>query len=194
MIYNEVGTRKPMKGDICRMSLSGFTMTDFEWRKNPIEWTEIVKRRNEGRKFEVMECKYWDSMDIRDTITNEVFTNVSPFGFQMLSEVGPTPNMQLIEIAARHDVPDRLQQLFMDADELQSDVVNELGHCLIDLEDATGQEKEDLLEAIQILRATRTKLQNIMHDFEIHYVLAKPNPTEAGIAALRESAKNYKEQ
>lgn len=193
MIYNEVGTRQPLKGDICRMSPSGFTMTDFEWRSNAIEWSEIAKRRGEGRKFEVLECTFWNSMDIRDTVTNEVFTNVSPFGFQMLSEVDAPLNHKLIEIAEQHAMPERLQQLFMDADELHSDVVNELGHNLIELEDATGQEKEDLLEAIKILRATRSKLKNIMHDFEIHYVLAKPNSDEAGIAAMREAAKNYKE-
>ncbi len=193
MIYNEVGTRKPQAGDTCRMSVGGgFTLTDFEWRKSDIAWEEVRYRRDCGRKFEVIECNHWDSMTIQDTVTKEIYTDISPFGFEMLSEKVPELNPKLVEVNDTHAIAERLEQIFLDADELNSDVTNELGQCLIELEDASDAKRGQLEETIKVLRAVRIKLANVMHDYKVHYTLSHSDPA-AGLRGLLAAAKNYKE-
>lgn len=105
----------------------------------------------------------------------------------------PAQNDVLIEMSGRYDIAERLQQIFLDADELLSDVTNEIRDCVIDTETASGELKVQLLEATAVLRALRRKLDNVTNEFKPYYVLAKPNPGEAGIAALRNTASHYKE-
>lgn len=183
----------PRVGDTCRMSVSaGFTLTDFEWRKNNITWDELTQYRAHGREFEVLECNHWDSMTIQDTATKEIYTNVSPFGFELLNERIPELNPMLVEVNGAHAIAERLERLFLDADELNSDVTNELGRCLVELEDATDAKREQLEETIKVLRAVRIKLANVMHDYKVHYTLSHSDPA-AGVRGLLAAAKNYKE-
>ena len=172
MIYNEVGTRKPLAGDICRISNDCFTLTDLEFRKNQVNWDEVREWKYGGRHFEVLESAYWDEMTIRDTVTGAVYTKVSPFGWEMVSEKQPEPNVYLQDALATYDVPGRLQQIFLDADDLLSDLMSGAKNAYIDSIDK-GHKDEHVLATMKEFERLRDQVNSVVVALKEHYKLGQ---------------------
>lgn len=102
-------------------------------------------------------------------------------------------NAHLEECNGSIDLAGRLQQLFLDADDLLSDINGEISFALLELENSPSPLEEVAVEqTISVLRTARNKVQNIVHDFQIHYVLTSKDQTQAGLEALVQATNNYK--
>lgn len=170
MVYNEVGTRRPRVGDTCRISSSGFTLTDIEFRKNEVDWNDVRGWKCSGRLFEVTEIGRYDEMTARDTITNTVYTNISPFGWEMVSEKLPEPNVYLQEALGTYDIPGRLQQIFLDADDLLSDLLSGAKNAYTDSIDK-GHKDEHILAAMKEFERLRDQVNDVVVTLKEHYKL-----------------------
>lgn len=69
----------------------------------------------------------------------------------------------------------RLHQLFVDADKLMSDVSGILPHIIMDLENAMPATRADIEETIAVLQMARTKVHNVVYDFNAHYLHGASN-------------------
>lgn len=102
-------------------------------------------------------------------------------------------NEHLNEIAADLDLAGRLQQLFLDADDLLSDINSSLSFSLLELEPQVGEaDKKKVEQTISVLRMARNKVTNIVHDFKVHYVMTADDQQKAGVDQLILAANNYK--
>lgn len=101
-------------------------------------------------------------------------------------------NAHLEECVGAIDLAGRLQQLFLEADDLLSDINGELSFALLERENSSENEERAVEQTINVLRSARTKVQYIVDNFSVHYVIPAKDQTQAGLESLVTAANNYK--
>lgn len=96
----------------------------------------------------------------------------------------------LREACATHDIVGRLQQIFLDADELASDISSAL-QGLRQIQDAISlDDAEAISPSIASLVALLSKLNNVKSDFRVHYVMTELDQEAAGIQRIARAVQN----